>query len=124
MVVKSHFERNSRAAVWASTSGWPVMLAETSISRKTRISSGGRAAAGRLGRAAQPREIVGDRLDGHRQPVRRVALDGLHLHDAVGVVRQADVDRHLGVGRRGCSSKTYLPRIVQSSGAALSPCVR
>ena len=29
----------------------------------------------------------------------RVALNGLHLHDAVGVVRQADVDRHLGIGR-------------------------
>ena len=52
-----------------------------------------------LGRAAQPREIVGDGLDRHRQPVAGVALNGLHLDDAVGVVRQADVDRHLGIGR-------------------------
>ncbi len=36
---------------------------------------GGAAAGGRLGRPAQPREIVGHRLDRHRQPVARVALD-------------------------------------------------
>ena len=82
-VVKSHFDRNSLAAVWASTNGWPVMLAETSINRNTRISSGA-AARGRVSRRqAQPGEIVGNGLDHHRQPVAGVALDGLHLHDAV-----------------------------------------
>ena len=40
MVVKSHFDRNSRAAVCASVRGWPVMLDDTSMSRNTRISSG------------------------------------------------------------------------------------
>ncbi len=44
---------------------------------------------GDLGRAAQPREIVGHGLDRQGQPVPRVALDGLHLDHAVGVVRQA-----------------------------------
>ncbi len=76
------------------------MLAETSISKKTRISSALARPASAVsgGRPSQDRSSgTGSTVIGSRVP--GVALDGLHLHDAVGVVRQSDVDRHLGVGR-------------------------
>ena len=53
MVVKSQRSRNSRAAVWASTRGWPIMLDETSIRRNTRIRSASPTTRD-LGRQAQP----------------------------------------------------------------------
>ena len=76
------------------------MLDETSISRKTRISSGCRATR-RLAAAGPSHERSSGTGSTAMAAVARVALDGLDLDHAVGVVGQADVDRHLGVGRRG-----------------------
>ena len=72
------------------------MLAETSISNKTRIRSGSPFTA-QFWWTAKPREIVRDCLDAHRQRQARIALNCLNLNHSIGIIRQSHVDRDLGI---------------------------
>ena len=93
------------------------MLADTSIKSNTRISSASPPAAWRSGGRPSHDEIVGHRLNRHRQPMAGVALGCLHLHDAVGIVGQPHVDGDFGVGRVNVAENVFSKnRAIQRRG--------